>query len=81
MPLEPFEPDLSKDPPRTVSAGKLDRNFKRCHPAERGQLVGPFKIVPSDDGWYLELRGAPSGLAVLGASNGVLKWIPTQNCP
>ena len=78
--LEKFSEDLKKDPPRAVSASKLDRNFRRCLPAQRGQLIGPFAIVESDEGWYLELRGVPSQTAVLGARNGVLTWIQTEEC-
>jgi len=78
--IEKFADDLKNDPPRTVSAGKLDRNFRRSMPAERGQLVGPFAIVRTDEGWYLELRGVPTSTAVLGARNGALSWIETEAC-
>jgi hypothetical protein len=80
MALEKFSEDLKSEPPRNVSAGKLDRNFRRCMPADRGQLVGPFAINESDEGWCLELRGVPSQTAVLGVRNGVLCWIETEAC-
>lgn len=80
MALEKFETDLANEPPRLVSAGKLDRNFRRCMPAQRGGLVGPFSIVETDEGWYLEPKGAPGQTAVLGIRNGVLTWLETEEC-
>jgi hypothetical protein len=78
-PLEKFQEDLSGEAPRTVSAGKLDRNFRRCMPAPRG-MAALFKLNTSEDGWWFELPPPPGGTAVLGFSGGALTWILTEEC-
>jgi hypothetical protein len=77
--LELFTPDSKKEAPRMVSAGKLDRNFARCMPAQLGLFAS---IVPnfSEKGWYLDLAPPGSGTYVLGAVDGVIKWIATEDC-
>lgn len=77
--LEKFKEDLKNEPPRTVSAGKLDRNFRRCLPAKRG-LLAHMNINYANDGWYLEIPAPPGGTAVLGAVGGVVQWIRTEDC-
>lgn len=79
MGLEKFKDDLQAKPPRMVSASKLDRNFKRCHPAKRG-LLSLLALNEHDDGWFLDFPKPPEGTAVLGSVNGILKWIPTEDC-
>ena len=77
--LEKFEDDLKGEPPRNVSAGKLDRNFRRCLPAKRG-LLQSFNLNYERGGWYLDIPPAPGGTVVLGAINGVITWIQTEDC-
>jgi hypothetical protein len=77
--LEKFADDVKSDPPRVVSASKLDRNFARCMPAERG-LFGATKINYAHDGWSIDIAPPGSGTYVLGAVNGTLQWIATQDC-
>jgi hypothetical protein len=77
--LEKFAEDLKKDPPRIVSAGKLDRNFRRCLPAKRG-LLAHMNLNFTDSGWHLEIPAPPDGTVVLGAVGGVVQWIRTQDC-
>jgi hypothetical protein len=56
--LKKFVDDLRGDAPRTVSAAKLDENFLRCMPAERG-LLAQMKINHTQEGWYLDF-GPPN---------------------
>jgi hypothetical protein len=77
--LETFADDLDRDPPRTVSASKLDRNFAKCYPLRRG-LLAHMNLNQSDDGWYLEIPAPPAGIAVLGSIGGVVQWILTEDC-
>jgi hypothetical protein len=54
--LKKFVDDLKGDPPRTVSAPKLDENFARCMPAQRG-LLADLQLNFTHEGWYLESDG------------------------
>jgi hypothetical protein len=77
--LKKFVDDLRGDAPRTVSAAKLDENFLRCMPAERG-LLAQMKINHTHEGWYLDLTPPSNGTYVLGAVNGRVQWIATEDC-
>ena len=77
--LKKFVDDLRGDAPRTVSAAKLDENFLRCMPAERG-LLAQMKINHTQDGWYLDVVPPSNGTYVLGAVNGQVQWIATEDC-
>lgn len=57
--LEKFTDDLKggqpPSPPYRISAGKLDRNFKKVSPKEQsGEGETGYIVKPSDDGWTLE---------------------------
>ena len=77
--LKKFVDDLQGDPPRTVSATKLDENFTRCMPAQRG-LLDAIKINYTHEGWYLDLTPPSNGTHVLGAVDGRIQWIATEDC-
>jgi hypothetical protein len=77
--LKKFVDDLKGEPPRTVSALKLDENFARCAPAERG-LLSAMGLNFTHEGWYLDLRPPGNGTYVLGAVNGQVQWIATEDC-
>lgn len=77
--LEKFKDDLAKEPPRSVSASKLDRNFARCYPLRRG-LLAHMNLNQSEEGWWIEIPAPPAGTVVLGAIGGVVQWISTQDC-
>ena len=77
--LELFVPDTKKEPPRQVSASKLDRNFARCMPAKIG-LLSALSPNYTKDGWYLDFAPPANGTYVLGSVNGVVQWIATEDC-
>lgn len=77
--LELFTKDAQSEPPRQVSAGKLDRNFARCMPAKRGLLAG-MRPNFARDGWWIDLNPPADGTYVLGAVNGQIQWLATQDC-
>jgi hypothetical protein len=57
--LERFVDDLKRGandpnvPPHVISAGKLDRNYRRCYPKKIDGNSPPYKVDASDDGWRL----------------------------
>jgi hypothetical protein len=56
--LELFADDLKggqpPNPPYRISAGKLDRNFKKVSPREQsGEGKTGYTVEPHDDGWQL----------------------------
>jgi len=79
--LEPFTPDTKGEPPRQVSAGKLDRNFARCMPLPYDGPTPPYRVNFSKSGWRLvDLTGLPADAKsreVTLCENGVPvnKWI------
>jgi hypothetical protein len=77
--LKKFIDDTKGDPPRRVSASKLDENFKRCLPADRG-IFGGLKWNFTQDGWYIDLTPPAAGTFVLGAVNGQIQWVATEDC-
>jgi len=77
--LKKFLDDLKGEPPRMVSALKLDENFARCAPAERG-LLAALKLNFTHEGWYLDLTPPGNGTYVLGSVNGRVQWIATEDC-
>jgi hypothetical protein len=56
--LEEFAEDLKNKtppaPPFRISAGKLDRNFRRCYPASIDGNQPPYKADVTESGWKLE---------------------------
>ena len=77
--LAKFSDDLQKDPPRTVSASKLDSNFRACMPQKRG-ILERLNLSYDESGWYLNIPTPPGGTAVLGSIGGIIQWLPTENC-
>jgi hypothetical protein len=84
--IEKFKDDLSGNPPGPpyqISAGKLDRNFARCHPKDYDGDNKPYTIKRDEDGYLLEFPFWPppgDGTFVLGAQNGQFVWLNTENC-
>jgi hypothetical protein len=77
--LQPFSDDLKDNPPRVISASKLDGNFNACMPAQRG-FLRLLALSYDRKGWYCDFPNPPNGTVVLGAINGIVQWIPTQGC-
>lgn len=77
--LHAFVDDTKGKPPFLVSAPRLDENFVRCMPAQRG-LLGTTKVSFSDEGWFIDVPPPGAGTFVLGAVNGRVQWISTQDC-
>jgi hypothetical protein len=77
--LSKFRDDLEKEPPRTVSASKLDANFRACMPQKRG-ILEALHLSYDEGGWYLNIPTPPGGTAVLGSIGGVIQWIETEEC-
>lgn len=77
--LAKFSDDLKADPPRTVSASKLDANFRACMPQRRG-ILERLNLCYDEGGWYLNIPTPPGGTAVLGSINGVVTWLSTEEC-
>jgi hypothetical protein len=40
-------------PPNAISAGKLDRNFRRCYPLAQEGNNAPYTVEAGEDGWVL----------------------------
>lgn len=86
--LEEFKDDLNSgakppSPPYRVSAGKLDRNFRRCYPRDYEGSEKPYTVENSDGGWLLKMPYWPppgGGIFVFGAIDGKLGWIATEAC-
>lgn len=77
--LAKFSDDLKQDPPRLVSASKLDANFRACMPQKRG-ILERLNLSYDEGGWYLNIPTPPGGTTVLGSVNGVITWLETQEC-
>jgi hypothetical protein len=77
--LARFSDDLKKDPPRNVSASKLDSNFRACMPQKIG-IMERLNLSYDGNGWYFNIPTPPGGTAVLGAVGGVIQWLPTEAC-
>lgn len=77
--LHSFTDDAVGKRPALVKARALDGNFVRCMPAQRG-LLGTTKVSFSDEGWFIDVAPPGAGTYVLGAVNGTVQWIATQDC-
>lgn len=77
--LHAFVDDTKGKPPHLVSAPRLDENFVRCMPALRG-LLATARVSYTDEGWFIDTPPPGVGTFVLGAVNGQIQWVPTQDC-
>jgi hypothetical protein len=77
--LASFSEDVKKEPPRTVSASKLDSNFRACMPKKVG-ILKALNLSYGKDGWELNIPMPPAGTAVLGSVGGIIQWLPTEKC-
>jgi hypothetical protein len=77
--LARFSDDLKKDPPRNVSASKLDKNFRACMPQKIG-IMERLNLSYDENGWYFNIPTPPGGTVVLGAVGGIIQWLPTEEC-
>lgn len=85
--LEKFVEDLSgsdpSKPPFKISAGKLDRNYQRCYPRDYDGENRPYVTQREESGWILKFPWWPppsEGTWVLGAKNGTMQWLATEEC-
>jgi hypothetical protein len=88
--LHSFERDLltvpprgSKAPPVSIRARDLDGNFAKCTllPDENNPAL--YEIEYSEDGTRITRilpRPPDSGTFVLGAVNGRIQWLATEDC-
>jgi hypothetical protein len=85
-----FEEDIKKgarqgsnDPPRSIRAKDLDDNFlKVCIVEDSARSDQPYKVNYTKDGIVLDIfpNIPQTGTHVLGAIDGKVRWIATQDC-
>ena len=87
--LHLFERDLankpgkgSSAPPRTIRAKDLDNNNKKLTVLQGEGSPPSYTVKYTPDGIILNVLPTPpaSGTHVLGAVNGVVQWLATEDC-
>jgi hypothetical protein len=87
--LHLFERDLankpgngSSAPPRTIRAKDLDENNKKLTVLQGEGSPPSYTVKYTPDGIILNVLPTPpaSGTHVLGAVNGVVQWLATEDC-
>jgi hypothetical protein len=73
---------VSDAPSNTISAEKLDENFRRLTPIKNSGSEQAYFINEGQDGWSFRVLPIPpsTGSYVLGCQGGGLLWIPTTEC-
>jgi hypothetical protein len=85
--LHSFQRDLankpgkgSDAPPRTLRAKDLDENFKKVTLLESDEDSPVYSVEYSADGVRIKFAPPGEGTFVLGAVNGQVQWIATEDC-
>jgi hypothetical protein len=87
--LHLFERDLankpgkgSSAPPRTIRAKDLDNNNKKLTVLQGEGTPPSYTVKYTPDGIILNVLPTPpaSGTHVLGAVNGAVQWLATEDC-